>query len=105
MLGPASKYWLNPLCIFSKNATVAVKEMVSRELERVAVHSQSKYLGLPLVVGYSKTQVFSFVEEAARTRINSWKNKFLSTAGREMLLKSVIMSLPIYAMSFYKLPK
>lgn len=45
------------------------------------------------------------MEEAALIRINSWKNKFLSTAGREVLLKSVVMSLPIYSLSCYKLPK
>lgn len=36
-------------------------------------------------------------------RISSWKNHFLSSAGKEILLKSVVMALPIYSMSYYKL--
>lgn len=83
---------------FSKNSPQQVKEQVYREMERVAVQTKAKYLGLPLVIGRSKAQVFRYIEEAAIKRINSWRNKFLSTEGKEILLKSVVMALPIYSM-------
>lgn len=71
----------------------------------VAKQTNSKYLGLPLVIVRSKTQVFKYMEEAAVKRISSWKNRFLSSAGKEVLLKFVVMALPIYSMSCYKVSK
>jgi len=37
-------------------------------------------------------------------RIKSWTNKFLSRAGKEVLLKNVIQSIPTYALSVFLLP-
>lgn len=68
--------------------------------------SQSKYLGLPLVIGRSKRQVFDFIrQKTIITRLKGWKEKLLSPAGKEVLLKAVIMALPTYVMSSCLLPK
>lgn len=48
------------------------------------------YLGLP-IGGDSRSLSF-------------WNNKFLSFGGRLILLKSVMSSLPIYFLSFFKVP-
>ena len=37
--------------------------------------------------------------------MREWKEKFLSQAGKEVMLKLVILALPTYAMSCCKLPK
>lgn len=34
-----------------------------------------------------------------------WKEKFISKAGREILIKTVAQAIPTYAMSILKLPK
>ena len=66
---------------------------------------QSKYLGLPMVIGRSKRQVFNYIKERVMGKIKGWKEKLLSQAGKEVLLKSVILAMPAYAMSCCKLPK
>lgn len=38
-------------------------------------------------------------------KMKNWKTKFLSQAGKEVLLKSRIQALPVYTMSCFKLPK
>lgn len=37
-------------------------------------------------------------------RVKSWHDKFLSQAGKEVLIKFVLLALPTYAMSVFKLP-
>src|SRR4051812_9807983 len=40
-----------------------------------------------------------------KKRLLGWKNRFLSLGGRITLLKSILGSLAIFSMSFYKMPK
>ncbi|XP_042950051.1 uncharacterized mitochondrial protein AtMg00310-like [Carya illinoinensis] len=61
-------------------------------------------MGLPTVVGRSKYNSFRSLKEKIWKRINSWKTKFLSTAGKEVLIKSVLQAIPAYAISVFKLP-
>ncbi|XP_057440277.1 uncharacterized protein LOC130732189 [Lotus japonicus] len=45
-----------------------------------------KYLGLPTIIGKSKTQIFNFVKERVWKKLKGWKERVLSRAGREVLL-------------------
>lgn len=64
-----------------------------------------KYLGLPSFIGRNRTKIFAFVENKVSNRLNSWNKKFLSKAGKEILIKSVAQALPTYTMSVYLLPR
>ncbi|KAG7594365.1 Zinc knuckle CX2CX4HX4C [Arabidopsis thaliana x Arabidopsis arenosa] len=63
------------------------------------------YLGLPEKIHGSKAQVFAFVQDRLKSRINTWSAKFLSKGGKEILIKSVAQALPTYVMSCFLLPK
>ncbi|CAL9241618.1 unnamed protein product, partial [Arabidopsis halleri] len=63
------------------------------------------YLGLPEKIHGSKAQVFAFVQDRLKSRINTWSSKFLSKGGKEILIKSVAQALPTYVMSCFLLPK
>ncbi|GJS24789.1 hypothetical protein Tco_0453421 [Tanacetum coccineum] len=63
-----------------------------------------KYLGVPLV---SSRLVFRDCKELVdriRSRINDWKNKSLSAAGRLQLVRSVLGSMHVYWASVFILP-
>jgi hypothetical protein len=64
-----------------------------------------KYLGLPTLIGRSKTVVFKEIKERVMRKISGWKEKLLSYGGREVLIKSVAQAIPTYVMSCFLLPK
>ncbi|KAL9689628.1 hypothetical protein QQ045_010016 [Rhodiola kirilowii] len=75
----------------------------SRRVPQVSCHS--KYLKLPLVVGQRKTATFRNIIEKIWKKVQDWKTKLLSAAGREVLVTAVIQAIPVYMMSVYQFPK
>ncbi|XP_057422210.1 uncharacterized protein LOC130716023 [Lotus japonicus] len=69
-----------------------------------AVESYDRYLGLPTIIGRSKTQVFRFIKDRVWKKLKGWKEKTLSRAGREVLIKAVAQAIPSYVMSCFILP-
>lgn len=67
--------------------------------------STSKYLGLPSLVGRSKKRVFSYLKETASKRIQAWKAKPVSQAGKSISIKTVAQAIPSHNMSCFLLPK
>ncbi|KAF7825477.1 putative protein phosphatase 2C 65 [Senna tora] len=63
------------------------------------------YLGLPMVLGRSKVEALAFVREKVTRKVSSWRNNFLSHAGREVLVKAVVNAIPAYSMSVFKFLK
>ena len=45
------------------------------------------------------------MKERVWKKLKGWKEKTLSQAGREVLIKAVVQAIPTYVMSCYKLPK
>ena len=64
-----------------------------------------KYLGLPMTCGKSKVTTFNEMQERITKWVMGWKEKFISKAGREILIKIVAQAIPTYTMSLFKLPK
>ena len=63
------------------------------------------YLGFPILVGGSKKALFGYIKNRFAKKISGWKEKLLLSAGKEVLLKSVLQALPTYAMSLFLLPQ
>lgn len=64
-----------------------------------------KYHGLPTMVGRSRYNTFRNLKGRVWTKISSQKNTFLSQAGKVVLLKVVVHTVPTFAMSVLRLPK
>ncbi|XP_027172745.1 uncharacterized protein LOC113772350 [Coffea eugenioides] len=90
---------------FSKNMDCAQRGEVCQALGGMMEAKQGKYFGLPMVVSRTKDQIFGFVRESIKRRLQNWKNKFLSSAGKGIMLKTVAMAMPTYVMSCFKLPR
>jgi hypothetical protein len=64
-----------------------------------------RYLGLPVYMGRSKAKMFSYLKDRIWKRIQGWKEKLLSNAGKDTLIKAVIQAIPTFAMSCFDLTK
>ncbi|GKA70188.1 hypothetical protein Tco_0776252 [Tanacetum coccineum] len=77
-------------------------KLVFTNLKRV--HLPVKYLGVPLISTRLIYRDCRELIEKVQNRINDWKNKSLSVAGRLQLIKSVIGPMHIYWASVFILP-
>lgn len=65
----------------------------------------NKYLGLPSLVGRSKKKVFGFIKDKVWKKVQGWRTKTVSQAGKTILIKNGAQSIPSYCMSCFLLPK
>jgi hypothetical protein len=91
--------------MFSSNTPGRIKEAIMQRLGLGLETKGGKYLGLPLYVGRSKAKCFEYLKEKIWKRIQGWKERFLSAAGKELLLKAVVQAIPTYAMACFDLTK
>jgi hypothetical protein len=89
---------------YSRNMPENAKLMICNKIGVKVVTSHAKYLGLPVLFGRSKKEIFSFVKDRVWKKIKGWKEKCLSRAGKGTLIKAVAQAIPNYIMSCYKIP-
>jgi len=89
---------------FSKNVSTAIKNSIQEFLGVLEIKEYEKYLGLPAVVGRNRTVSLNFIKERIWDKIQGWKEKLLSQASKEVLLKSVVQAIPTFAMNCFRLP-
>jgi hypothetical protein len=63
-----------------------------------------KYLGLPIGANPNCESTWDSLVEHLRKRLCSWRNKYISLGGRIVLINSVLNAIPIFHLSFLKLP-
>jgi hypothetical protein len=56
---------------------------------------------MSMYVGQSKTNTFNFISKNMWKRVQSWKDRPMSRAGKETMLKSVAQAIPTYIMSYF----
>lgn len=55
-----------------------------------AIQHYEKYLGLPSFIGREKKACFTKVQERIWARMQGWKEKLMSQAGKEVMIKAVV---------------
>jgi hypothetical protein len=63
-----------------------------------------KYLGLPVGANPRKASTWEPLVQSLRKRLGGWTNRFVSLGGRITLLNSVLNAIPIFYLSFIKIP-
>lgn len=63
------------------------------------------YLGIPIGANPRRIATWEPLLSKLKKRLASWKSKTLSFGGKLCLIKSVLSSMPLFLLSFYKMPK
>lgn len=63
------------------------------------------YLGIPIGGNPRRALMWQPILEKMRRKLSSWKQKMLSVGGRICLIKSILMTLPLFFLSFFRVPK
>ena len=89
---------------FSTNTKPEVRRAIQQMMGARTIANCEKYLELPMVCGKSKVNTFKELQEKITKRVMEWKEKLISKAGKEILVKTVAQAIPTYSMSLFKLP-
>jgi hypothetical protein len=90
---------------FSRNTKAPIREYLSRRVGVAPTNKYETYLGLPALVGRARVRSFEGLKGRIWEKMHGWKEKFLSQAGKEVLLKAVVQAIPTYTMSVFQLPR
>jgi hypothetical protein len=63
-----------------------------------------KYLGLPVGANPRSFSMWQPMLETLKRRLGSWGNKYVSLGGRIVLINAVLSSIPIFFLSYMKMP-
>ncbi|CAA0831738.1 Unknown protein, partial [Striga hermonthica] len=79
---------------FSRKTPVHLKNIICASMPGITCHRSTRYLGLPLGIGRSKLDTFQYILDSVLGRLQSWRSKLLSQAGKAVLIKAVLQALP-----------
>jgi hypothetical protein len=95
-------FWKN--CLVGINVSHEFLDMASEFLNCRYGNLPFNYLGLPVGANPRRCATWVPMIEAIKKRLGSWGNKYISLGGRIVLINAVLNSLPIFYLSYMKMP-
>lgn len=90
---------------FSKNVEPSLADRITQQAGIDMTKDLGRYLGVPSVHGRVTRNMFTSMMDKVDTRLEGWKTKHLTLAGRIVLAKSVLSAIPFYTMQSMFIPK
>ncbi|KAK2415745.1 hypothetical protein QL285_038202 [Trifolium repens] len=91
-------------CLIGVNVISSFMEMACTFLNCREGSIPFKYLGLPIGANPKSEVTWKPLLDNLRKRLFSWRNKYISFGGRIVLINAVLNSMPIFYLSFLKIP-
>jgi hypothetical protein len=91
-------------CLIGVNVPNYFLQMASDFLNCRMGSTPFQYLGLPVGANPRLSSTWKPMVDAMRRRLQSWGNKYISLGGRIVLINAVLNSLPVFFLSYLKLP-
>ncbi|KAK3221344.1 hypothetical protein Dsin_008369, partial [Dipteronia sinensis] len=95
-------YRKSTMCV-SPNFSKQMGTQMAAVLGVLLVDCHERYLGLPCLTWRNKRKVFTNIVDRVWDKIKGWHHTIFSVGGKEILIKAVIQSFPIYVMSLFRL--
>jgi hypothetical protein len=91
-------------CVLGVNVSEDFMRLASTFLNCKVGVVPFKYLGLPVGANSRRASTWEPMLQALRNRLGGWGNKYISLGGRIVLLNAVLNAIPIFYLSFLKIP-
>lgn len=91
--------------LFGNSLPIASRDAITNCLQIASTEFEDKYLGLPTPGGRMHKGRFQSLRERIWKKILQWGENYLSSGGKEVLIKAVIQAIPVYVMGIFKLPE
>ena len=89
---------------FAQKTLPTLKKLMKNELQIQKKGGTDKYLGLPEQFGRKKRDLFASAVDRVKQKSQSWSNKFLSSTGKLVMIKSVLTAVSTFSMTCFELP-
>lgn len=91
--------------MFGDVSSAERKQSIKQILQISSDGFEDKYLGFPTPEGRMHKGKFQCLQERICKRIMQWGENYLSSGGKEILIKAVLQAIPVYVMGMFKLPE
>ncbi|XP_074363421.1 putative mitochondrial protein AtMg00310 [Apium graveolens] len=90
--------------VFSPNTCELERRGICVMLEVKLKDKSGKYLGMPMYIGRNKREIFGFISDKIKSKLQSWSNNELSKGGKLKLVGTSTQTTPNFWMSLFLIP-